>query len=262
MRKAGAMRLPLDAAVSDRTPMPSLMERAIARGYALTYQGVVGGFRPYETMLDDVAALVGRSRRSDGGRGPLRVLDISCGIGTVAMRLARDGHVVVGLDSVEHLVTVARDKSRGAGRMTVSFHHRDVVDGVIPDAGTYDVVVSMHTLYWHPDPNAVLAACRRALRPGGHAVFLTYARPARVRKIFDEVRRTEGVAPATRALRWLIPTAVFERFRDCEHRYFDASQFHERLIGAGFDVLESRRTFLAGMSLIAWTRRGDPPGAL
>lgn len=234
-------------------PIQSLMERVIARGYGLTYQGIVKGFRPYEALLDEIAALVARSGVAGGGRRPVRVLDVSCGIGTVAVRLARDGHSVVGLDAVEHLVTVARDKSRGRA-MDVSFHHRDLVAGPVPGAGTYDVVVSMHTLYWHPDPDAVLAASRRALRPGGHAVFLTYGRPARVWKTFGEIRRTEGVGAAARALRWLVPTAIFERVRDCEHRYLDEGEFHGRLTRAGFDILETRRTFLAGISLMAWAR--------
>ena len=235
--------------------LPSLMERTIARAYALTYHGVVTGFRPYERLVDQVAARVTRSGRADGTPGPLKVLDVSCGIGTVAVRLARDGHSVVGLDAVEHLVTVARERTRAQDGIDVSFHHRDLVDGTIPDAGTYDVVVSMHTLYWHPDPDAVLAACRRALRPGGHGVFLTYARPARVGQIFGEIRRIDGVAAAAQALRWLVPTAVFERFRDCDHLYLDEQEFNGRLRAADFHILESRHAFLAGISLFAWARR-------
>jgi SAM-dependent methyltransferase len=231
------------------------MERTIARAYALTYHGIVNGFPPYERLLDEIAALVARSRPADATTGRLKVLDVSCGIGTVAVRLARDGHSVVGLDGVERLVTAARERTRGDDSIDVSFHHMDLVDGPIPGAGTYDVVVSMHTLYWHPNPTAVLAACRRAIRPGGHAVFLTYARQARVRRIFAEIRRTEGVGAATQALRWLVPTALFERFRDCDHLYLDEAAFHARLRAADFDVLESHRAFLAGISLIAWGRR-------
>jgi len=276
MRKAQTIGLRLGAGIGSRMT-PSLMERVIARGYGLTYQGIVTGFEPYEKLLDDVAALVRRAQGPDAAGPlppaaavslppaaavPLRVLDVSCGIGTVALRLAREGHAVVGLDAVGHLIAVAREKSAADGRTPVTFYHRDVTEGLIPGAGAYDVVVSMHTLYWHHDPDAVLAACRRALKPGGHGVFLTYARPAHVATIFREIRRTEGVAPAARALRWLVPTALFERFRDCEHRYFDERQFHQRLAGAGFDVIESRRTFLAGMSVMAWTRRRDGADAL
>jgi SAM-dependent methyltransferase len=243
--------LSLAAPAGATAPVPRTLERLIARGYGLTYDVVVRGFPPYDALLDEVAALVGRER-TDGRR--LRVLDVSCGIGTVAARLARDGHLVTGVDGVPYLIDVAREKLSGIGGRSLAFHHADIARDEVPGAGTYDVVVSMHTLYWHPQPEAVLAACRRALRPGGHALFLTYGRQARVWKTFDEVRADLGVLAATRALRWLVPTAVFEAFRDCEHRYLAPGAFHGALAKAGFDVLEARRTFLAELSLLAWAR--------
>jgi SAM-dependent methyltransferase len=233
-------------------PIQRLMERLIARAYALSYDAVVRGFGPYDDLLDEICALIARLDRPR----PLRVLDASCGVGTVAMRLAREGHTVAGLDAVEHLVAVARDKAR-EHRGRVTFHHVDLAKGPVPGTGTYDVLVSMHMLYWHPDPAALLEASRRALKPGGHAVFLTYARPARVLRTFHEVRATDGTLAALRALRWLLPTALFEAFRECDHRYLTEEAFHAALARAGFEVLEVRRTFLAGISLLAWARAAD-----
>jgi len=124
----------------------------------------------------------------------------------------------------------------------------------IEGAGTYDVVVSMHTLYWHPRPEAVIAACRRMLKPGGHAIFLTYSRPARVGRTFSEVRAGSGVVQAIRSLRWLVPTAVFEMLRHVDRRYLTETDFHAGLRAAGFEILESRQAFLAGISRLAWVR--------
>src|SRR5437870_804584 len=99
-------------------------------------------------------------------------------------------YTVVAVDSVRHLVAIAREKHHtNGGAPNLSFHHLDVACDALPAAGTFDVLVSMHTLYWHPDPGALLAACRRALKPGGHAIFLTYNRPARVIQTIREVRR-------------------------------------------------------------------------
>ena len=130
----------------------------------------------------------------------------------------------------------------------------DIARDELPGAGTFDVLVSMHTLYWHPDPAALLAASRRALKPGGHAIFLTYNRPARVVQTFREARHAGGLGAAVGALRWLVPTAAFEWFRDCDHRYMSETEFHEALDAAGFDVLEAHPTFLAGLSHLAWAR--------
>ncbi|MGH7279603.1 MAG: methyltransferase domain-containing protein [Candidatus Rokuibacteriota bacterium] len=235
-------------------PSQTTLERLIAIGYGWTYDAIVRRFQPHLAMLDEIAALVARSANGAVSVRATTVLDVSCGIGTVAARLAREGYSVVGVDAVEHLVSVARNSTPIGPGPNPSFHHLDVAYDVVPGAGSYDVLVSMHTLYWHPDPDGLLAACRRALRPGGHGVFLTYARPAHVVPTFRAVRRRHGMLAALRALRWLLPTALFERFRQCDHRYFSGEEFHDRLTRAGFDVVEARTTFLDDISLLAWVR--------
>lgn len=236
-----------------RSPLRQAAERFIARGYGLAYDTVVTGFRPWESLLAEIATLVQRSG-GHGGHRPM-VLDAACGTGTAAARLAAAGYSVVGVDSIEHLVTVARRRHQGA-----VFHHVDMATGVLPWAGDFDVVVSLHTLNWHPQPLAFLEACRRALRPGGHAVVLAYTEPPQVRSTFASIRAEEGLGAAVRALRWLLPTALFEALRHYEPRYYDRDSLARDLTAAGFEVLESRRTFLSGVSLLAWARAGQRKG--
>lgn len=225
-------------------------ERLIAVGYGLTYDRVVSGFPPYERLLEEVTTLVTRSAPAGASSS---VLDVSCGTGTVAARIAALGYRVTGVDSVGHLVDVARERWAGRG-LTVNFEHRDVAADPQQGDGTFDVIVSMHTLYWHPRPEALLAACRRALKPGGHAIFLTYGRPARVLSTLREVRAGSGKLDALRSLRWLLPTALFETLRHVERRYLSEADFRAALSAAGFEVLDIRETFLAGISRLAWTR--------
>lgn len=248
MELAGSMR--------DRPSTPPAVERLIAVGYGLTYDAIVRGFPPYEALIDEIVALMARAAAA-GPPAATRMVDVSCGTGTVAERLARRGWSVVGLDSVGHLVSVARRSHRDSG-LSLSFQHADAARDPLPGAGTYDALLSMHTLYWHPDPGALLAACRRALKPGGHALFLTYERPARVLQTFGEVRARDGWAAALGALRWLLPTALFELFRRVQPRYLSRAQLAAELQAAGFEVLETRATFLAGISLLAWTRVAEP----
>lgn len=228
-------------------------ERLLAKSYGLMYDAIVSGFPPYERLLDEVFAYLERSAPVRAGAPPAAVLDISCGVGTVAARLAARGYAVTGIDAVGHLVDVAR-RRHGRRPGALRFENVDVAAGPVPGAGTFDVVLSMHTLYWHPRPDAVLSACRRMLKPGGHAVFLTYARPARVLRTFAGVRAASGLGQAVRSLRWLIPTAVFELIRHVDRRYLTEADFHGGLRSAGFDILDSRETFLAGISRLAWVR--------
>jgi 2-polyprenyl-3-methyl-5-hydroxy-6-metoxy-1,4-benzoquinol methylase len=227
-------------------------ERLLARSYGFMYDAVVSGFPPYEALLDEVFEYVQRSAPVGASPAP-SVLDVSCGVGTVAARLAARGYAVTGVDTVAHLVDVARKRYSGTPR-SPRFENVDVATGSVPGAGTYNIVVSMHTLYWHPRPEAVLAACRRVLKPGGHAIFLTYSRPAHVGRTFSEVRGDKGLVQALRALRWLVPTAVFEMMRHVDRRYLTETDFHASLRAAGFEILDSRQTFLAGISRLAWVR--------
>ncbi len=254
MKETSTLALRDTGTAAVAAPGRHVLERLVALAYGWSYDAIVRGFPPYQALLDDVAHLVRRAVTDARDRATVKVLDVSCGTGTVAARLARDGYRVVGVDSVAHLVDVARRRHGASANPT--FRYVDVARDAVPDPGTYDVVVSMHTLYWHPDPHGVLEACQRVLRPGGHGVFLTYTQPARVGRTFRRIRDKQGTAPALRALRWLVPTAAFETFRQYDPQYLTHDEFGHVLERAGFEVLELRETFLAGLSLIAWVRAG------
>ena len=234
-------------------PFRDALEHMIAVTYGVTSDAVVTHFPPYEAMLEEIVAFVARSVPDETPPRETRVLDVACGIGNVSLRLEKEGYSVVGIDGVRHLVEIAREKNRPRGA-NLTFQHLDIARDAVPGAGNFDVLVSMHTLYWHPDPRALLEGCRRALKPGGHAIFLTYSRPAHVLQTFHEVREAGGLGAAVRALRWLLPTVAFEFFRESEHRYLGAAEFHETLGRAGFEVVEARQTFLSGLSHLAWCR--------
>ena len=230
------------------------LERAIALVYGVAYDRVVSGFTPYQTLLDDIVDVLARA---EGGR-PLRILDVACGTGTLARRLAEAGHVVTGLDTVPALVEAARRRTPPALADRLAFTARDVALAGPPGVLAYDVVVALHTIYWHPYPERLLRACWAALRPGGHAIVVAYSRAATVRRTLASVWRADGAAAAASALRWLVPTAVFEAFRRIPKRYVDDAGIRGALARAGFLVRETRRTFLGGVSVIAWAQQVQP----
>jgi SAM-dependent methyltransferase len=231
----------------------------VARAYGEFYDAVVNGYAPFEALVDGVATLI--ESEAPGGPGPRRILDAACGTGAVTRRLAARGHVVVGLEAFWPLVQVARRATAGMPR--VSVHTHDAADFGMPGEGTFDAVVSMNTLYWHSRPQEVLAACHRALRPGGLAVVLTYARPAHVLPVVRSVFREHGARAALSALRWLVPTVLFERARAVPRRYCSAPELRGWLADAGFAVVGMRPTFLGGIMHLAWARPvGVLPSAL
>jgi SAM-dependent methyltransferase len=227
-----------------------------AAAYAALYDRVVDGFPPYEQLVERVAGLVERLNRENRGAAPCRILDVACGTGSVVRRLAARGHVVVGVDPVEPLVERARLANRGS---SCRFYSLDVARQPVPETGSFDAVVSMHTLYWHPERERVLDACRQALRPGGHAIVLTYSRPASVIPVARAIWRNEGAAAALRSLRWLLPTAAFEVARAIPHCYLTPAELARLLSERGLELLGSDAVFLDGISQLTWSRRPSDP---
>ena len=225
----------------------SLRDRGAALAYGTLHDHVVGRFRPYQSLMELVTGHVMRSTLP-GVVNP-RVLDVSCGTGTLARRLANAGCHVVGIDPIAPLVERARRRTPAAMRDRLVFHHRDIALHGAP-AGDFDVVVSLHTLYWHSRPYEVLEACRRALKPGGIAIVLTYARPTTVVHDFLAVRAREGLQSAARALGWLVPTVLFERFRECRYLYLDRDALSGAIVAAGFRLVDCQPALFDGLSNI------------
>ncbi|MFD6433209.1 class I SAM-dependent methyltransferase [Streptomyces venezuelae] len=108
--------------------------------------------------------------------GARRVLDIGCGTGVLALKLAGRGVDVVGVDPAAASLDVARAKP-GAGR--VRWIHGDATS--VPPLRADLVTMTANVAQQITDPDAwrdTLRAARGALRPGGHLVFETRV-PAR-----------------------------------------------------------------------------------
>ena len=97
---------------------------------------------------------------------PLRVLEVGCGRGELAERIAGGlGTEVVALDQSERMVALTR--ARGLEALV-----GDVQELPFPDA-SFDAAVAAWMLYHVPDVDRALAELARVLRPGGRLVAVT-----------------------------------------------------------------------------------------
>ncbi len=100
-------------------------------------------------------------------RPGLRVLDLACGHGRIANRLAARGAEVTGLDFSEVFLQRARQDARERG-VSVHYVQGDMRD--LPWQGNFDRVVSWFTAFGYFDDaqnRQVLAQVAAALKPGG-----------------------------------------------------------------------------------------------
>ncbi|MFF3510674.1 class I SAM-dependent methyltransferase [Streptomyces sp. NPDC002573] len=101
----------------------------------------------------------------------LRVLDVGMGQGTQALRLARAGHRVTGLEQNPTMIEVARRALSGEPegireRMRIiEGDGRDTGVHFLP--GSFDVVLCHGVLMYVDEPDPLLAGLARMLAPGG-----------------------------------------------------------------------------------------------
>jgi ubiquinone/menaquinone biosynthesis methyltransferase len=102
-----------------------------------------------------------------------RALDLACGTGDIAFRLAASGARVCGLDITPRMLQLARAKlSPGACTWTTG----DMTALPFAD-GAFDLVTTGYGLRNVPDLDAAIAEIARVLRPGGRFASLDFNRP-------------------------------------------------------------------------------------
>lgn len=165
----------------------------------------------------------------------LRVLDVGMGQGTQALRLARAGHKVTGVEQDPAMVAAAR-AALGAepegiqGRVRiVEGDGRETGVHFLP--GSFDVVLCHGVLMYVEEPDALLAGLARMLAPGGLLSLLV--------RNADALAMRPGLAGD-----WAGAMAAF-----------DSTQYRNRLgLEARADRLEAVSASLAGIAapLHAW----------
>jgi SAM-dependent methyltransferase len=143
--------------------------------YANAYDAIYRS-KDYDGEVD----LIERILVADGLVGPRRVLDLGCGTGAHALRLAQRGHLVVGIDRSPAMLAQARAKALAACNKSVEFYEADIRH--LNLGQQFDAVVMMFTVLGYQvndaDLTATLSSVRRHLRPGGLFLFDVWHGPA------------------------------------------------------------------------------------
>ena len=98
--------------------------------------------------------------------GSLRALDLGCGTGAIAVRLAQLGLHVTLLDASLAMLDLAERAAREAGvTERIALKHGDAAQlANLFDAGSFDLILCHNILEYVDDPSAMLRTAARALR--------------------------------------------------------------------------------------------------
>jgi len=166
----------------------------------------------YEQTLDRTRAYLGKTSR---------VLEIGCGTGATALKLAGDAGSITATDITPAMIGIARGRLEDSGIENVGFV---CCDATAPDfaKGSFDAVTAFNLLHLLPDAEATVERAYELLKPGGYFISKTAClremsplwRPA------VAVMQLIGYAPYVRRLR--------------------ASDVDGMIEAAGFEIQEGR----------------------
>lgn len=105
-----------------------------------------------------------------------RVLDVGCGGGILSDSMARKGAEVTGIDLATKALRVARLHALEAHTPRIQYREVSVEALAQESPASFDTVTCMEMLEHVPDPQSVVTACARLVKPGGWVFFSTINR--------------------------------------------------------------------------------------
>ena len=107
-----------------------------------------------------------------------RLLDVGCGGGILSEGLAKQGADVIGIDLSEELIDIA-DLHSLESRVPVKYQTISVEALAEKEPSGFDYITCMEMLEHVPNPESVVHACARLVKPGGKIFFSTLNRNAK-----------------------------------------------------------------------------------
>lgn len=103
------------------------------------------------------------------------VLDVGCGGGILSESLAKLGANVTGIDMAESSLNVARLHAK-YNQLIINYIKCSVEEYEIDQPLQYDIITCMELLEHVPDPQSIITACAKLLKPQGKLFLSTINR--------------------------------------------------------------------------------------
>ena len=142
----------------------------------------------------------------------LKVLDVACGTGNVAVSAALRGAAVTGVDLAPNLLEQARARAESDG-VKIQFDEGDAEQLPYQDA-FFDLVATMFGAMFAPRPERAAAELIRVCRPGGHLAMANWTPAGFTGRMFNAVTRHVPPPPGPPPILWGDENTVRERLRE------------------------------------------------
>tara|TARA_B100001057_G_scaffold252035_1_gene252279 strand:+ start:79 stop:879 length:801 start_codon:yes stop_codon:yes gene_type:complete len=146
----------------------------------------------------------------------MRLLDVACGTGVVALTASRTGAQVEGVDLTPELISRANENSKIMG-LEGKFIEGDA-EFLPYKEQEFDIILSQYGHMFAPRPEVVTNELARVLKPGGTLAFSTWPKELFMGKFFKLIEDFSPPLPAevTSPVLWGDMTIIQERL---EHQF-------------------------------------------
>jgi len=141
----------------------------------------------------------------------IKLLDVACGTGNLALPAARSKALVTGVDIAPNLLAQASENAHSEG-LQIQFDEGDA-EALPYDDASFDVVVTMFGAMFAPRPDLVAKELKRVCRPGGVIAMANWTPSGFIGQMF-KIASTHVPPPAGMPppVQWGLDATVRERF--------------------------------------------------
>lgn len=142
----------------------------------------------------------------------MKILDVACGSGNLAIVAAGKGADVTGLDLADNLVEAAKQRAEKLG-LDVKFEQGDA-EALPYDDNTFDVVMTMYGAMFAPRPDVVAQELIRVCKPGGRIAMANWTPAGFPGQMFKLGGKYVPPPNMPAPVLWGVPDEVKARFGD------------------------------------------------
>ena len=145
-------------------------------------------------------------------RPGMKVLDVACGSGNLAVIAAQKGATVTGIDIADNLVEAAKKRAEALG-LDIRFEQGDAEAMPYAD-DSFDVVMTMYGAMFAPRPELAASELVRVCKPGGTIAMANWTPDGFAGQMFKLGGKYVPPPSMPAPVLWGVPDIVAERFGD------------------------------------------------
>ncbi len=142
----------------------------------------------------------------------MKVLDVACGSGNLAVVAAAKGADVTGVDIAANLIATAKKRAVDLG-LDIKFDHGDA-EAMPYDDDSFDLVMTMFGAMFAPRPEVAASEMLRVCKSGGRIAMANWTPTGVAGQMFALAGKYLPPSPVPPPVQWGDPDIVKERFGD------------------------------------------------